>query len=457
MNRRVLLVDDHAGFLGSLRGLLGSRYEVLTASSGVQALATCQAHGPFALVVSDFAMPGMTGVELLAELAERWPDTTRILLTGCADLGLAQEALERGAIFRYLTKPPQPPQLLADVAAGVERFQTAERERLLTEQLTFARESLRTLVQTLDTRLGHALGRLDALADGTEQLARLHSPEAVLAQATAVVRGLVGDGVAEVRLAPRADALEIVAREPLGPDERRALSVLAGSARCALGGALRRECAREVQEATLVALTRMARERDDETGEHLARMGAHARLMGHGLRAAGLHADVLDDRLLEDLARAAPLHDIGKVAIPDAILFKPGKLDEREWDVMRTHTTIGAEILRSVHAPDERQPLLELAREIAWTHHERWDGSGYPRGLAGAAIPLSGRIVALVDCYDALRSVRPYKHAWPHREAAAHVAEQRGRAFDPEVVDVFLAHEHEFDAIVSGVAAAAPA
>jgi putative two-component system response regulator len=133
------------------------------------------------------------------------------------------------------------------------------------------------------------------------------------------------------------------------------------------------------------------------------------------------------------LRRAAPLHDVGKIGIPDAILLKPGKLTPEEFELMKTHTTIGAEILSG-----GRSPLVRLAQNIALTHQERWDGSGYPRGLAGEAIPLEGRIVALVDVLDALTHERPYKLAWPLDEAVAEIARQSGRQFDPRLVAVFL-------------------
>jgi len=373
-NRRVLLVDDHADVLASLRELLEGAYEVHTAGSGAEALARCQSHGPFAAVVSDYGMPGMNGIQLLAELRQLWPDTPRLLLTGCSDLALALEALEEGAIFRFLSKPPQPQRLLASVQAAVARCAQLDEERLLTEQLQFTCEALAELHRALDARLEEERG-------------------------------------------------------------------------------LRRARGRATQRALLEGLQRLARHRDDETGDHLERVSALSRFLACAARADGLHPAALTDDFVDDLGHAAPLHDVGKVAIPDAILFKPGKLDEREWEVMRTHAAIGAEILGGLAPEDGRADMLTLAREIAWTHHERWDGTGYPRGLAGEAIPLAGRIMALVDCYDALTSERPYKHAWPHAEAVAWLREQRGQAFDPALVDSLLAREHELESLRAAASA----
>jgi putative two-component system response regulator len=169
--------------------------------------------------------------------------------------------------------------------------------------------------------------------------------------------------------------------------------------------------------------------RDDDTHEHAQRIGHTTALLAAGL---GLPRSVV-----ERLGLAAPLHDIGKIAIPDPILLKPGKLTTEEFEIVKTHTLIGARILGG-----SRSQLLRTATEIALSHHERWDGNGYPSGLAGDAIPLSGRIVAVADVFDALAHRRPYKQPWPVDEAAAEISSQSGRHFDPAVVEVFAALDH---------------
>lgn len=165
--------------------------------------------------------------------------------------------------------------------------------------------------------------------------------------------------------------------------------------------------------------------KDNETGLHVIRMSHYSHIIA---RAAGF-----DEAMAEDLLHAAPMHDIGKIGIPDSILQKPGKLTPDEWAVMREHPVIGARII-GVHPAG----LLHMAHDIALTHHERWDGSGYPRGLQGEDIPMVGRIVAVADVFDALTTQRPYKKAWPLNEAIAYIREQRGKHFDPQLVELFL-------------------
>ncbi len=178
----------------------------------------------------------------------------------------------------------------------------------------------------------------------------------------------------------------------------------------------------------LARLAAVAEFRDDDTGQHTRRVGELSVAIAERI---GLPAAQLDLMRL-----AAPLHDVGKIAIPDAVLGKPGKLSAAEFDEMKTHTTVGAQMLAG-----SGFPLLELAKEITLTHHERWDGSGYPAGLAGEAIPIAGRIVAVADVFDALTHERPYKTAWSTTEALAEMAAQSGRHFDPAVLEAFLSLE----------------
>ncbi len=193
---------------------------------------------------------------------------------------------------------------------------------------------------------------------------------------------------------------------------------------------------RATRDMALFALARLAELRDSATAEHLERIGAYSRHLAHAARRSPRRVPI-DDDFVEDLGRSSPLHDIGKVAIPDAILRKPGRLSADELAIMQTHTTIGGDTLREVLRSHRGPSFLEMAADIAYYHHERWDGSGYPKRLAGEEIPLAARIVALVDAYDALTSVRPYKPAFTHEDAVRRIVADRGSHFDPALVDVF--------------------
>jgi len=205
---------------------------------------------------------------------------------------------------------------------------------------------------------------------------------------------------------------------------------------------------RTSQEVTMVALASLAEARDNETGNHLFRTQHYVLVLANHLREHARFSDVLDDAAIDRLFQAAPLHDIGKVGIPDRILLKPGRLDAQEFEIMKTHTTIGRDAINTAQRrAGVRVPLLETAMEIALSHQEKWDGSGYPEGLIGEAIPLAARLMAVADVYDALISRRVYKDAMPHAQACAIMAVGRGQHFDPDIVDAFLAREADFQGV----------
>jgi len=205
-----------------------------------------------------------------------------------------------------------------------------------------------------------------------------------------------------------------------------------------------------IQDVTIRALARLAETRDNETGNHILRTQAYVEALARRARMHPRFAAALDEHAIALIAKSAPLHDIGKVGIPDQVLLKPGKLTAQEWEVMKTHARLGAEaIARAVEDTHQPVEFLAHARQIALHHHERWDGSGYPDGLAGDAIPLSARLMALADVFDALISRRVYKDAMAPDEARRIMQEQRGRHFDPDLLDLFLASFEEFCAIAN--------
>ena len=189
------------------------------------------------------------------------------------------------------------------------------------------------------------------------------------------------------------------------------------------------------QDVAVFILAKVAESRDNETGEHLIRMRSYSQILAEELGREGPYAQQIDPRFLEDLYRSSPLHDVGKVGISDSILLKPGPLTPDERTVMQTHTTMGADILDEAVGMSAVGSFLNMAAEIARYHHERVDGTGYPSGLAGRQIPLSARIVAVADVYDALASVRPYKRAFPPQDAKEMIEADSGRHFDPVIVE----------------------
>lgn len=188
------------------------------------------------------------------------------------------------------------------------------------------------------------------------------------------------------------------------------------------------------RDVTVLTLAKLAESRDPETGEHLERMRDYAQIIAEYLSHKGPFARQIDARFLEDLYRSSPLHDIGKVGVPDSVLLKPGRLTVEEFEVMKRHTLIGAEALRQVACQASYAGFLDMAVAIARHHHERYDGTGYPDGLVGDGIPLAARIVALADVFDALTSVRVYKDAVDPDVTRTLIEEQAGRHFDPAVV-----------------------
>ena len=199
----------------------------------------------------------------------------------------------------------------------------------------------------------------------------------------------------------------------------------------------------QIEHQMLASLNALSLVRDNETGNHVIRTQHYVKVIATRLFDMGKYPDEINEQKIELLFRVAPLHDIGKVGIPDSILQKPGKLDYDEWATMKTHTTIGESVLSAANLQyQNKKTIIGTAIKIAGGHHEHWDGSGYPRGLVGEAIPVAARIMAIADVYDALVSKRVYKRQWTHEEAASEIISMRGTKFDPVIVDAFIAEQN---------------
>lgn len=204
----------------------------------------------------------------------------------------------------------------------------------------------------------------------------------------------------------------------------------------------------QMQDALTLAMASLAETRDNETGNHIRRTQAYVKALAEHLRKHARFSAVLTEENIELLYKSAPLHDIGKVGVPDSILLKPDKLTVDEFEIMKLHTVYGRDAILAVERHlGGSNSFLTVAREIAYSHQEKWDGSGYPEGLAGDAIPVSARLMAVADVYDALISRRVYKPPFTHEEAVSMMKQERGRHFDPDVLDAFLQIEQKFRTI----------
>lgn len=340
-----------------------------------------------------------------------------------------------------------------------------------------------TLMEGLLSHAGHRVLAAPGGAQALRQVADGPAPDLVMLDVC--MPGMDGYQVLErLRSLPASAALPVVFHTALDEavDEARGLTLGADDyiakqadpevklarVRAQLERARSRRClserssaleaaARMAQHDGLAVLAHLAALRDGETGRHSQRTQAYVAALARRLRTRPRYRAQLGDEQIALLVRSAPLHDLGKIGIADRILFKPGKLDAEEWAVMQSHTLIGADAIeRAEREAAHEIPFLRLAKQMARSHHEHWDGSGYPDGLAGEAIPLAARLMAVADVFDALVSARPYKAALPHAEAREVIRGGRGRHFDPVVVDAFEEAYDEFDAIAQRVVDPSP-
>ena len=208
------------------------------------------------------------------------------------------------------------------------------------------------------------------------------------------------------------------------------------------------ESYRKVQEArtaTILGLAKLAEYRDEGTGTHLERIREYARILTVQLAKSPKYRGLIDQQYIDDIYQSSILHDIGKVGTPDRLLLKPGELTEEEFEIIKRHTLMGGNALKAIESQIEGKSFLAMGKEIAYNHHEKWDGSGYPRGLKGEAIPLSARIIAVADVYDALTTKRFYKEAYSHTKARDMILQLKGQHFDPEIVNAFTAVAEKFN------------
>jgi len=481
VKKRILLVQKEQETRVELQKVIGSRYDLFAVSEAEEAIEACRTVGPFAVAMVEHGAQGGSAFDLLRRVNDSWPETIGLLITPEIDVSTWERAAKEPQVFRCVTLPCTPGALLSALEAAFAKHVEVDVAESVSEQLQFSRDSMEGFTTLLEERVERQVSAIDRLQRFTKDLSAARSAAEIAHLAASTASEILSGRGVLVQLW-RADAsgedveagagremssqifrtpistgeCEVgeIAIDLVGPNEARLSPVdgalvasIAGSAAVAVRHELSRRHLDRSQHATILALAKLAERRDTGTGQHLERVAAYCRIVAQGLRAMGKHGDVLTDAYIDDLVCASPLHDVGKVGVPDSILLKPGQLTPEEWVVMKTHAEVGGTTIESVIRGFGAPSFLVMGRDIAWSHHEKWDGTGYPRGLRESAIPLCARIVAIADVYDALTTLRPYKRIWPHTEAVDWIASRAGSHFDPDVVTAFLSRADAIDRI----------
>jgi len=482
----VLLADDDAAARSLLKDLLSmSGFEVADAGDGVQAIDLFSQVKPD-VVVTDIRMPGKDGLEVLAEVRQIDDTAPVVMVTGYGDLDSAVNALRRGA-HDYLLKPINADLLIDAVTKGVElaRLKRLERDyrRVLEQQVEERTKELAETNDFLSGILNSSRGVSIILTDlegvikfwnvGAENIYGYASEEMLGqhilqlfperdygVQTLADMNRLVQEQRKTIQEHVRRrakDGRELTIFTTISPmlDQSGNIKGILSlgqdmTEQFRLHRDLREsyEKIRRIQGAFIFALAHLAESRDTETALHLKRIQAYCKVLCEQLSAVGVYQDILTANFVENLMYASILHDIGKVGLPDDILFNVDKFTEPQFEIMKQHTIIGGEALeQAVRESGEDSGYLTMGKEVAFYHHEHWDGKGYPFGLKDGEIPLSARIVAVADVYDALTTQRRYKNAFSHEEACDLIIQAKGKQFDPLLVEAFLRVEDQFQKI----------
>lgn len=345
---KILFVDDEENILNSLKRLfLDEECEVYTANNGFDAIKLLDEH-EFALILSDYRMPGLNGVEFLKLAKEKSPDTIRIILTGFSDVNVAVSAINDGEIYKFISKPWDSEDFKVQIKRTIEHYELLHERKELLKTIKVQNEELKRWNINLEKRV----------EEKTKELKYIY------------------------------------------------------------------KALKEAYLDTIHILVVAAEYKDKDTGNHIKRISRISSLIAKKIG--------LSNKETENILYATPMHDVGKIGVPDAILLKKRRLTNEEFEIMKTHSIMGEKILENT-----KSEILELAHIIAKSHHERWNGGGYPEGLSGKQIPLVGRIVCLADVFDALTSKRPYKGPYPVELARDIIKIQSGEKFDPDLVDIF--------------------
>jgi len=514
----VLVVDDDPTNRAVCKGCLRrTGYIIREAEDGLDALEKVREHAPD-VIIMDVMMPNMDGLECTRALRAD-PETRDIPIIIVSALSRTEDilaGLQAGA-DEYISKPIRSSELMLRVQSMArlnrERLdllrsyeQRGRQMRILTRLVEFCRaigvsksvddilqQTVSVVADVMDCRrvsimlpdaTGESLNIVSSIGLECDlaQTVRVKLGAPIAGEVFATGRPMVVNSALEAgasgndysapyfasiplvsapldaagRVVGVLNATEKAGGTPFETRDLEYIELISKVAGTALHDLRMREAHDQASDSIMVGLASLAECRDTDTGKHLERVTQFCLLLARALRETDRYREQIDDEFLHNLERAVPLHDIGKVAIPDDILRKPGKLTDEEMKIMRTHAEVGGSTIESLMARAPGVCFLEMARDIARHHHERFDGCGYPDGLAGRRIPLAARIAAVADVYDALTTRRVYKEAFSHAKASAIIIEGSGTAFDPDVVEAFIQQEQAIAALAETLADALP-
>ena len=476
--RHILIVDDNSIIRTLLENILKMEgYITSSVNNGKEALDYLKDSQPN-LILMDIDMPVMDGYQTCEEMRSRkeYETIPIIMVTAVGDKDIVKKVLSLGA-NDYIAKPFEPEELLSRIGAHIKvKGLIEERERLYTQaELYFqSYKNSSDAIMITDTKgnivdinqaFTHLYGyeREEALDKNVNILKTSHTtPEFYKRMWMEILnKGYFNGEVINLTkdkkeipvilsiTAIRKDGnvigymgmtVDISVRKQLEETLREHNRILE------LKVAERTREIEDTQDATIIGLAKLAEHRDPETGAHLERIRSYCKLIAEELGVREKYKDLIDNRFIDMIYKSSPLHDIGKVGIPDHILLKPGRLTPEEFNVMKKHAIIGGDAISAAEnrLGTHKISFLTMGKEIAYCHHEKFDGSGYPYGLKGDKIPLSARIMALADVYDALTTRRVYKDAWTHEATRDIIINDSGKHFDPDIVDAFSTLEDKF-------------
>jgi PAS domain S-box-containing protein len=486
-NASILCVDDEK----SIRETIGiflkkSGYNYLEAENGTDGLKLFRENRPD-VVVLDLIMPEISGLDLLMEISKESPETPAIIMSGAGDMNDVIKAMRLGA-FDYLPKPFGNMKILKyTIDRALEKVRLLRENFEIKKSLEEANLKLKERVKQRSVEAERANERFKTIFENAIDAIIYLDQDGMLIDANPRVYDLFGIRPEEARGCNLSEfsfmgidymqAVELYKFPEAGKDfplfELEAYHKNGNKINIEINSRLIEENGKvkgvvnlvrditdrkrleskiiesyenvhKAKNATIIGLANLAEYRDGGTGKHLERIREYVKILATGLSRTSKYKNYITEGYINDIYNSSVLHDIGKVSTPDSILLKPGKLTADEFEIMQHHTVVGGDIIKVTDIKIGGQSFLTLGREIAYYHHEKWCGTGYPKGLKGEEIPLSARIAALADVYDALTSKRPYKEAYTHKKAKEIIIEERGRQFDPEIVDAFLAYEDNF-------------